>query len=237
MKTAIITGASSGIGRSIAMQLAKMDYALAVTGRNEENLIRLKALVEAEGSECLTLVADLCKEDAAKWIVEKTMDPFGQIDVLVNNAGIAQYAPISETDAEMWDLIFKVNVRAPFLLCKEAVPLLKKSKNPFIINIASVVGFKGYVGQAAYTSSKHALTGFTKVLAKEVQKEGIRVHLISPGGVNTAMATAMRPDIDTKDLILPEEIAELIEFLVTRKGKGTIDHFYIRRNNGLAFDY
>lgn len=236
MKTAIITGASSGIGRSIALQLVKMDYALAVTGRNEGNLISLKELIEANGSDCLTIVADLCEEDAAKLIIEKTMDHFGQIDVLINNAGAAQAALISETDTEMWDQIFKVNVRAPFLLCKEAVPFLKKSKNPIIINIGSVVGFKGYSGQAAYTSSKHALTGFTKVLAKEVQKDGIKVHLISPGGVDTTMATKMRPDIDTEDLILPEEIAELVEFLVTRQGKGTIDHFYIRRNNGLAFD-
>lgn len=99
-----------------------------------------------------------------------------------------------------------------------------------------MVGFKGYAGQAAYASSKHALTGFTKVLAKEVQGDGIKVYLISPGGVNTEMVQEMRPDIDSEQLIQPEEIAKLVQFLVTRKGKGTIDHFYIRRQSGLAFD-
>jgi 3-oxoacyl-[acyl-carrier protein] reductase len=136
----------------------------------------------------------------------------------------------------MWDNIFAVNARTPFFICKEAIPYLKESSKPVIINIGSVVDFKGYVNQAAYTSSKHALAGFTKVLAKEVQNDGILVHLISPGGVGTDMVREMRPDIDAEKLIQPEEIAELIEFILTRKGKGTIDHFYIRRQSGRAFD-
>lgn len=234
MKTAIITGASSGIGRSIALQLAKLAYSLVITGRDDEKLSRLKDSIEENGTDCLTIAADLGNAEAASQIVEKTMDRFGQIDVLVNNAGVAHAAPILETDKEVWDHLFGINARAPFLLCRDSVPHLKRSKNPVIINIGSVVGFKGYSGQAAYAASKHALTGFTKVLAKEVQQDGIQVHLISPGGVNTPMATEMRPDINTDDLILPEEIAELVEFLVTRKGKGTIDHFYVRRKKGFS---
>ena len=236
MKTAIVTGASSGIGRSVALQLAKLNYSLVITGRNEKNLSELERRVINNGIDCLTVVADLEDENAPAQIIENTINHFGKLNVLVNNAGMAHSAPIQETDAAAWDRLFKVNTRAPFLLCKKAVPFLKKSENPVIINIGSVVGFKGYAGQAAYSASKHALTGFTKVLAKEVQQDGIKVHLISPGGVNTKMATTMRPDIDTENLILPEEIAELVGFLVTRKGKGTMDHFYIRRKNGLAFD-
>jgi 3-oxoacyl-[acyl-carrier protein] reductase len=182
------------------------------------------------------MVADLEKENAPVQIIDATIAHFGQIDVLINNAGLAHNAPISETDVQIWDKIFTVNAKAPFILCKKAAPYLEHSKNPIIINIGSVVGFKGYSGQAAYAASKHALSGFTKVLAKEVQPAGIQVHLISPGGVNTEMAAAMRPDIDKENLILPEEIAELVSFLVIRKGRGTIDHFYVRRKNGLAFD-
>ena len=236
MQTVIVTGASSGIGRSIALQLAKMRYSLVVTGRDEKKLSRLKDIINGYGAECLTVVADLEDQNAPMQIVERTINHFGQIDILVNNAGMAHAAPISDTGNEVWDQLFTVNARAPFLLCRQAIPYLKRSKNPIIINIGSVVGFKGYAGQAAYAASKHALTGFTKVLAREVQEDGIKVHLISPGGVDTTMATAMRPDIDTDNLISPEEIAELVEFLVTRRGKGTIDHFYVRRKNGLAFD-
>ena len=137
---------------------------------------------------------------------------------------------------EQWNSIFSVNARAPFFLCKAALPYLKESAKPMVINISSVVGFKGYANQSAYSSSKHALAGFTKVFAKEVQPFGIRVHLISPGGVATEMVRQTRPDINPDDLIQPEEICEIVRFLVTRKGKGTIDQFYIRRFNSLAFD-
>ncbi|WP_321374127.1 SDR family oxidoreductase [uncultured Draconibacterium sp.] len=236
MKTAIVTGASSGIGKCIALQLAQLNYSLVITGRNEKNLQDVKKQIEKLGADCLVVVCDLSGEDIPLQLINKTITHFGQLDLLINNAGVASATKIAETSIDIWDQVFKINARAPFLLCKEAVPHLKKSKNPIIINIGSVVGSKGYYGQGAYAASKHALTGFTKVLAKEVQQDGIKVHLISPGGVNTEMATAMRPDIDTSDLILPEEIAELVEYLVTRKGKGTIDHFYVRRENGLAFD-
>ena len=236
MRIAIVTGASQGIGKAIALKLAALNYNLVVVGRSEERLAEVQLEIEETGSQCLALSIDLCDDKAPQKIVLETLQRFGKIDVLVNNAGLAYAAKISETDIATWDNIFHVNARAPFFLCKSAVPYLKKSENPVIINISSVVGFKGYTGQAAYASSKHALAGFTKVLAKEVQEDGIKVHLISPGGVNTGMVKEMRPDIDTEQLILTEEIADLVEFLLTRKGKGTIDHFYIRRQSGLAFD-
>jgi len=236
MKTAIVTGATKGIGKAIALKLVELGYEMVLVGRNEQDLSKLKAEIEKSGRKCLPLSVDLQNEDAPEKIIKKTIAEFGQVDVLVNNAGLAHSAKISETDLETWDNIFKVNARAPFFLSKAAVPFLMKSENPLIINIGSVVGFKGYPHQGAYSSSKHALAGFTKVLAKEVQEFGIKVHLISPGGVNTEMVQEMRPDIDHSQLIQPEEIAELVEFLVTRKGKGTIDHLYIRRQSGIPFD-
>ena len=236
MKTAIVTGAGRGIGRAIALKLSGLGYNVVATGRTEALLEDLRKEIENGEGQCLPLAVDLQDADAPAMIIEKTMTRFGQLDVLVNNAGMSHSGPVSETDGDTWDRIHRVNARAPFLLCKEAVPHLAKSPGPVIINIGSVVGFKGYAEQAAYASSKHALTGFTKVLAKEVQPLGIRVHLISPGGVATDMVREMRPDINTEELIQTEEIAELVEFLVNRKGKGTIDHLYIRRFSGLAFD-
>ena len=236
MKTAIVTGASKGIGRVIALKLAALNYSLVIVGRNEKQLAELKSEIEEKGVSCLILAVDLREEKSPEFIINEAVSHFGKIDLLVSNAGIGHSAKIAETDIEFWNDIFQVNARAPFFLCKAAVPFLKKSVNPIIIIIGSVVGFKGYAGQAAYSSSKHALAGFTKVLAKEVQDDGISVHLISPGGVNTEMVQEMRPDINAGELIQPDEIAELIEFLVTRKGRGTIDHFYLRRKSGKAFD-
>ena len=231
---ALVTGASRGIGKAITLELARLGYDLALVGRNATSLE--KAAAEAEGVKVHCMVADLSEVQSVRQAVEETVKVFGGIDLLVNCAGIPQKGPFTEVSPEQWNEVFAVNARAPFFLCQAALPYLKESSRPIVINISSVVGFKGYINQSVYASSKHALAGFTKVFAKEVQPYGIRVHLISPGGVATEMVTQMRPDIDPSELIRPEEIAEIVRFLVTRKGNGTIDEFYIRRFSGLAFD-
>lgn len=232
---ALVTGASRGIGKAIARQLSEDGYDLAIVGRDAAALERTAEEICC-GNGIFPIVADLEKVEAAKEIVCRTVEHFGGLDLLVNCAGLSHKGSFTTVTPELWDRIFAVNARAPFFICREALPYLKDSEKPMVINIASVVGFKGYEGQSVYASSKHALTGFTKVFAKEVQPFGIRVHLISPGGVATEMVKEMRPDIAPDELIQPEEIAEIVHFLVTRKGAGTIDQFYIRRYSGLAFD-
>ncbi|MBQ0144348.1 MAG: SDR family oxidoreductase [Bacteroidales bacterium] len=237
---AIVTGASRGIGKAIALELASLGFDLALVGRDTQSLESVadeaqKAAGETE-INTVCIPADLSDEAAPEMVVAEAAKWLGGIDLLVNCAGIAQAGSFTEVTPEQWNTIFAVNARAPFFLCKAALPYLKESEKPIVINIASVVGFKGYANQSVYSSSKHALTGFTKVFAKEVQPFGVRVHLISPGGVATEMVRQTRPDLNPDDLIQPEEICEIVRFLVTRKGKGTIDQFYIRRYNGLAFD-
>lgn len=237
---AIVTGASRGIGKAIALELASLGYDLALLGRDTQSLESVadeaqKAAGETE-INTVCIPADLSDEAAPEMVVAEAAKWLGGIDLLVNCAGIAQAGSFTEVTPDQWNTIFAVNARAPFFLCKAALPYLKESEKPIVINIASVVGFKGYANQSVYSSSKHALTGFTKVFAKEVQPFGVRVHLISPGGVATEMVRQTRPDLNPDDLIQPEEICEIVRFLVTRKGKGTIDQFYIRRYNGLAFD-
>ena len=231
---ALLTGASRGIGRAIALELADLGFDLALVGRDQVSLEETASLIP--GTRVSLITADLSDPGSSKYIVERTVSAFGGLDLLVNCAGVPQKGPFTEVTPEEWDRVFAVNARAPFFICQSALEPLKKSSKPMVINIASVVGFKGYINQSVYSSSKHALTGFTKVFAKEVQPFGIRVHLISPGGVATEMVKKMRPDIDPSELIQPEEIAEIVRFLVTRKGSGTIDQFYIRRYTGLAFD-
>ncbi len=235
--TALVTGASRGIGLSIARELADVGYNLALVARSGDALAKVAADIDYEyGVRVKPITADLAAEESYARVVAETVEAFGGIDLLVNCAGLAQQGSFTEVQPAEWDTIFAVNAKAPFFICKEALPYLKQSQKPIIINIASVVGFKGYINQSVYSSSKHALTGFTKVLAKEVQPFGIRVHLISPGGVATEMVTKMRPDIKADELLQPEEIAEIVRFLVTRKGAGTIDQFYLRRYSSLAFD-
>lgn len=235
-KVALLTGATKGIGKAIAIKLAENSYDLFIVGRNAQQLSQTKEELEIYGITCQFIEADLSQAEMPETVIAECIKVYNRLDLVINNAGLANSLPVSETPMDLWDSIFAVNARAPFFICKAAVPHLKNSPKPIIINIGSVVDFKGYANQAVYASSKHALAGFTKVLAKEVQKDGVGVHLISPGGVNTEMVREMRPDIDTEQLIQPEEIADLVEFIITRKGRGTIDHFYIRRDSGLPFD-
>ena len=233
---ALVTGASRGIGKAIATELASLGYELALVGRDTAALAEVIAGLPETCPKAVAIPADLSLVESCAEVVREAAAQLGGIDVLVNCAGLSQAGSFTEVTPEQWDRIFAVNAKAPFFLCQEALPYLKKSSKPTVINIASVVGFKGYINQSVYSSSKHALTGFTKVFAKEVQPFGIRVHLISPGGVATEMVRQMRPDINPDELIQPEEIAEIVRFLVTREGQGTIDQFYIRRYSGLAFD-
>ncbi len=184
---ALITGAGRGIGRSIALTLAKHGAKVALAARSELELREVTSAVTALGQEVIYDVMDVSLEADVKELIEKTVQHFGRLDIVVNNAGLGIYGPLLETSVETWDKIMAVNARGPFLLCREAIPHLKKHKRSFIINISSVVGLKGYENQTAYTASKHALMGLSKALAKEVQKDGIRVHALCPGGVDTQM--------------------------------------------------
>jgi len=233
---ALVTGASRGIGKVIALELASLGYDLALVARDAAALAEVIAALPESCGNAVAIPADLTQEETYESVVGECVAQLGGLDVLVNCAGLSQAGPFEDVTPEQWDRIFAVNAKAPFFISRAALPYLKESEKPIVINIASVVGFKGYIHQSAYTSSKHALTGFTKVFAKEVQPFGIRVHLISPGGVATEMVKQMRPDIKPDELIQPEEIAEIVRFLVTKKGQGTIDQFYIRRYTGLAFD-
>ncbi|MFA7155462.1 MAG: SDR family oxidoreductase [Proteiniphilum sp.] len=234
-KVALITGASRGIGESIAGRLATMGMQLVITGRDAERLEQVKEGLQMIGSQPHLIVADISDPATPGRLIGETIQTFGGIDVLVNNAGYAVSKPIEETNLEDWDYSIAVNARAPFFICKESIPHLRRSTCATIINISSVVGRLGYTQQGAYAASKHALMGFSKVLAREVQPLGIRVHTIAPGGVATEMVKTMRADLDVSKLIHPDEIADLVQFLLQHRGNGMIDNIDLRRFNGTPF--
>jgi len=226
-----VTGASRGIGRAISLMLARNGVNLAINSTSVDNLRAVEKELTMLGVDVLLCPADLSHPDTPSTIIKQVVDRFGGLDILINNAGIAIPKPLSQTSAEEWDLHMAVNARAPFLLCREAIPYLRKSDAASIINISSVVGRKGYVNQGAYTASKHALMGMTKVLAQELHGDNIRVHVIAPGGVATDMVGKMRPDLDTSMLIAPEEIADIVEFLLVHRGNAAIDEINVRRSS------
>jgi len=228
-KVAIVTGASRGIGKAISIALAQEGATVVLAARSIRKLQQTAGQVTKAGGRAEIVVAELAEEESIKDLVGVTSEKFGRLDILVNNAGITHSAKLEETATEDWDRCIRVNARAPFILCREALPLLRKAKAAHIINIASVVGVKGYPLQSAYTASKHALRGMTISLAEELKGTNIRVHLLCPGGVDTELVRKVRPDIKKDELIKPQEIAELIVYLVTHKGNAVVDELHIRR--------
>ncbi|HYE08892.1 MAG TPA: SDR family NAD(P)-dependent oxidoreductase [Patescibacteria group bacterium] len=228
-RIAVVTGASRGIGKAICLKLAENEVNLAINSSSAKSLEPIQKELSQFGIDVLPCPANLADEASPGEIIRKAGDYFGRIDILINNAGISIPKPLSETTANEWDLQMAVNARAPFLLSRSALPYLRQSDAGTIINISSVVGCKGYVNQGAYTASKHALMGMTKVLAQEVFGEGIRVHVIAPGAVSTDMIVHTRPDLDASMLTNPEEIADIALFILTHRGTAVIDEINVHR--------
>jgi 3-oxoacyl-[acyl-carrier protein] reductase len=228
-KVAIVTGASRGIGRAISVALAQEAVTIVLAARSIQQLQITAEQVTNAGGQARIVLVELTEEKSIRNLVQVTGEKLGRLDILVNNAGVTHSAELQQTSTEDWQRCISINARAPFILCREALPLLKKSQAAHIINIASVVGVKGYPLQSAYTASKHALRGMTISLAEELRGSNIRVHLLCPGGVDTDMVDNVRPDIAKDELIKPEEIAELVLYLVTHKGNAVMDELRIRR--------
>ena len=234
MKAALITGASGGIGRAIAVEAASQGYSLFLTGRNEARLEETRAKVlESLSSEdkvdVFIRVAELAGVSDCADIVRASVEQFGRLDLLVNNAGITMAKPVGGYSSEEWDRVMNINAKIPFFLIQEAIPYLKKADTGFIINICSIVSQKGYENQVLYSASKHALYGLTKSTARDLSKTNIRVHAVLPGGVDTDMVRTVRPDIDTSEMIQPEDIAASVGFLLKMKGNAVIDEIVVRR--------
>ncbi|MCC7556996.1 MAG: SDR family oxidoreductase [Methanoculleus marisnigri] len=228
-KIAIVTGASRGIERAIAVALGGEGATVVLSGRVESDLAETVLRVQAAGGVSQIVTTELAEEPSIQSLVATTSKSFGRLDILVNNAGITHSAPLEQTRTEDLDRCWAVNARAPFLLCREALPLLRQAERATIVNISSVVGVKGYPLQSAYTASKHALRGMSIALAEELRGSNVRVHVICPGGVDTEMVSRVRPDIDKGDLIGPDEIAELVLYLVTHRGNAVVDELHVRR--------
>lgn len=234
-KTAVITGASGGIGHAIAMRLAKENMNIVLFGGN--NLAKLNAAREQVSAitGCLMIPGNLTDTTSHAQMLEQVINTFGTLDVLINCAGMALNAPFDQTSEEQFDTIMDINVRVPYFLTQQAIPYLKQSDSATIINIASVVAHSGYPCQSAYAASKHALLGFTKSLGAEYYQDNIRVHAIAPGAVYTDMVKIARPDLKPDGMTMPEDIAEIIAFLLLNRNNAVIDEILVHRANKQPF--
>ena len=220
-KAALVTGASSGLGRATAIALARAGADVALVARSQEELDSAKEDVSKLGRQGLILPVDLASEAEAAGAVERTVEALGRIDVLVNAAGTDAPGTVEELDIEGWDRTLNVNLRAPFLLSKAAFPRMREAGGGMIVNISSVAGKKGWANASAYCASKFGLTGFTEALADEGKEHGIRAIVLYPGAMATnwgAFSPKERQEGEPNEapptrVLPPERVADLIAWL------------------------
>jgi len=222
---ALITGAAQGIGKQIALGMAKEGANVAVADVDIEKAETTAQEIKALGVKCLAIKLDVSKQNEVKSAFESFIKEFGRLDILVNNAGITKDALILRMKDEDWDAVMDVNLKGTFLCCREAVKLMVKQQNGKIINISSVVAFTGNPGQVNYSASKAGIVGLTKTIAKEYASRGIRINAVAPGFIQTAMTEVIPEKIkeEMKESIplgcfgTPEDVANAVVFLASKK--------------------
>jgi NAD(P)-dependent dehydrogenase (short-subunit alcohol dehydrogenase family) len=182
-KVAIVTGSTGGIGEGIAHMLATEGAAVVVSGRRLDEGEKVAQQIRARGGQALFVQTNLAREQDCTNLVRQTVNHFGRLDILVNNAAIFPSVPLMETTAELWDQVFAVNVRGIFLCCQAAIPALRQQGGGSIVNIGSTLAYRSSGERIAYACSKGALLTMTKVLARELLRDRIRVNWITVGWV------------------------------------------------------
>lgn len=222
-KVAIVTGASRGIGRSIALALATQGAKVVASARNAEALDSLVAEIKGQGGEATAVVGDVAVEADAARLVEQAVAAYGQVDILVNNAGITRDGLLLRMKSEDWDAVIDTNLKGAFFCIRAAAKVMTKQRSGRIINISSVVGEMGNAGQANYCASKAGLLGLTKSVARELARRNVTVNAITPGFIVTDMTDgmtdkareAMTEQIPMGRLGEAEDVAHAVLFLAS----------------------
>jgi len=230
-QVAIVTGASSGIGRACARALAGDGASLVLTARRKDRLDVLKAEAERAGARALTLCGDARDERTAIAAVEAATGTFGRLDILVNNAGAGNYKNLAETSAEEYDELMDTNVRSTFLFTRHAVPVMLRQRSGTILMLSSMAGVYGFGGEAVYCMTKFAQVGFAQALDRELRESGIKVGAICPGGVKTEFAIGKgrtEKGVATSGMLEPEDVAAVVLLACTQSPQSRIIEVQMR---------
>jgi len=224
-KVALVTGARRGIGRAIALKMARNGARVIVTDTSKEDCEKVVKEIKELGSDGLALKLDVTSEESIKESVKLAKEKWGTIDILVNNAGIFIQVALDEMDSSMIHKILEVNLRGVILCTKYVIPIMKEQNYGKIVNIASIAGFVGFEWSSVYCATKGAIVNMTKELAMELGKYKINVNAVAPGVIETSMTEGLLEDEDTKSTLLanipygrigkPEDIANVVTFLAS----------------------
>ncbi|MFN3926359.1 MAG: 3-oxoacyl-[acyl-carrier-protein] reductase [Pseudanabaenaceae cyanobacterium] len=217
MQVAVVTGAGRGIGRAIALALAQAGLSVVVNYNKNEPQELLQTIKDA-GGEPLAVQADVSQEGQVETLVQRTLDRWGRIDVLVNNAGITRDGLLLRMKTSDWQAVIDTNLTGVFFCTRAVAKVMLKQRSGRIINITSVAGIMGNAGQANYSAAKAGVIGFTKTVAKELASRGITVNAVAPGFIATDMTAGLNPEPILQLIPLgrfgqPEEVAGLVRFL------------------------
>ena len=215
-KVALVTGATRGIGRAIAIKLANAGFDIALNYRKDnEELTHTKLEIEKTGVNCLLVQGDVSSFEDCERIAKEIYERFGRIDVLVNNAGITKDMLLMRMKPEDFSSVVDVNLIGTFNMTRNIVPYMVKAKSGRIVNISSVVGIEGNAGQANYAASKAGIIGFTKSLARELGSRNILVNAVAPGFIETDMTAVLSDSVrdEIAKKISAEDVAGVVEFL------------------------
>lgn len=239
----IVTGASRGIGKAVALALGKAGCKVLVNyARSSKEADEVCKEIEALGGQALTFGGDVSKEADVESMIKTAVDAWGTVDVLVNNAGITRDGLLMRMKTSQWQEVINLNLTGVFLCTQAAAKVMMKKKKGRIINIASVVGLVGNVGQANYSAAKAGVIGFTKTVAKEYASRNIVANAIAPGFISSDMTAKLGPDIEKKIMETiplgrygrPEEVAGLVEFLALNPAAAYITGQAITIDGGMV---
>ncbi|MFZ4619988.1 MAG: SDR family oxidoreductase [Bacteroidota bacterium] len=222
---AIITGASKGIGRSIALQLSRLGVHVVLAARNSELLASVHAEITALGGSSLVVATDVTSEHSVKNLIIEAQKKFGRIDILINNAGVGVFSNVVDMKVEEYETMMNVNLKGVFLCSRAVLPVMMAQKHGEIINIASLAGKNSFAGGSVYSATKWGLIGFARSLMLEVREHNIRVVTISPGSVNTGFADK---DHDQPNAIQPADVAETVVFALTMPNRVNVSEIDVR---------
>ena len=215
-RIAIITGAGRGIGRATALAFAGEGADIVLAARTGSEINAVVTEIEKLGRRALPIKTDVQYKSEVENLVSKTIDKFGRVDFLVNNAGVAIHNPIHRIREEDWDLTMAVNLKGVFLCTQAVFNLMCEQKFGHIVNVSSVSGKYGHVNGGAYCASKFAVIGFTETTNNEGRPHGVKASVVCPGPVDTKMRRDNHPDDVIENLTQPEDVADLILFHVTQ---------------------
>src|ERR687892_1921179 len=217
-KVTLITGASQGLGRALALAFAREGARVAINARSEESIGPVAEVVEDTGAEVLALAADVSKGADVERMISETVERFGGIDVLVNNAGLlGPRVRIEEYPEDEWRKVIDANLTGPFLVSRAAIPHMREGAS--VINVTSGVSIEGRPDWGAYSVSKFGLEGLTQILAAELKAHGIRANSVDPGGMRTTMRAAAYPDEDPTTRITPQENTAVFLYLASDESR------------------